>query len=89
MLPQCDLDSRFTRAEIVGFTVVLIIITIVPILDRRDPIYLSGASLAGIFLLYHGIRLAQSTSNAFATRVLHASIIYLPSVLALIVTRKA
>lgn len=89
MLPQCDLDSRFTRAEIVAFTVILVIITIVPILDRRDPIYLSGVFLAGIFLLYHGIRLAQSTSNALASRVLHASVVYLPSILVLIVTRKA
>jgi heme O synthase-like polyprenyltransferase len=89
MLPQFDIDSRFTRAEIVGFTVLLVITTMVPILDRGDPIYLSGMFLAGVFLLYYGIKLAQSTSNAFASRVLHASVIYLPFVLVLIVTRKA
>ena len=30
MLPQFDIDSRFTRAEIVGFTVLLVITTMVP-----------------------------------------------------------
>ncbi len=89
MLPAFDLDSRFTRAEIVGFTVILIATTMWPLLDRGGLFYLCGMFLAGVFLLYHVTRMARSTSNALASRVLHASIIYLPIVLGMIVARKA
>jgi len=89
MLPQFDLDSRFTRAEIVAFTVILIVTTMLPLVDRGGPIFLSAMSLAGVFLLYHATKLARSTSNALASRVLHASVIYLPIVLAALVARKA
>jgi heme o synthase len=89
MLPRFDLDSRFTRAEIVAFTVILIITTMLPLVDHGGPIYLSGMFLAGVFLLYHVTKLARSNSTVLASRVLHASVIYLPIVLGLIVARKA
>jgi protoheme IX farnesyltransferase len=88
MLPDFDLDSRFTRAEIVGFTLVLIATTMLPLLGRGGPIYLTGMLLAGAFLLYHVARLAQSTSKVLASRVVHASVIYLPVVLGLMVAGK-
>ena len=34
MLPRFDLDSRFTRAEMIGFTMALIVITMLPLVDR-------------------------------------------------------
>ena len=89
MLPRFDLDSRFTRAEIAAFTVILIVTTMLPLVDHGGPIYLSGMFLAGVFLLYHVTRLARSNSTVLASRVLHASVIYLPIVLGMIVTRKA
>ncbi len=89
MLPRFDLDSRFTRAEIVAFTVVLVLTTMLPLADHGGPIYLGSMFLAGVFLLYHVTRLARSTSSILASRVLHASVIYLPIVLGIIVARKA
>jgi len=89
MLPRFDLDSRFTRAEIVAFTVILIVTTMLPLVDHGGPVYLSGMFLAGVFLLYHVTKLARSNSIIFARRVLHASVIYLPIVLGMIVARKA
>jgi len=89
MLPRFDLDSRFTRAEIVAFTVILIVTTMLPLVDHGGLIYLSGMFLAGVFLLYHVTRLARSNSIVLASRVLHASVIYLPIVLGMIVARKA
>jgi len=50
---------------------------------------LSGMFLAGVFLLYHATKLARSNSIVLASRVLHASVIYLPIVLGMIVSRKA
>jgi len=89
MLPRFDLDSRFTRAEIVAFTVILVVTTMLPLVDHGGPIYLSGMLLAGFFLLYHVTKLARSNSIVLASRVLHASVIYLPIVLGMIVARKA
>jgi heme o synthase len=89
MLPRFDLDSRFTRAEIVGFSVILVVATMLPLVDRGGPIYLSGMFLAGVFFLYYVMKLARSTSNVLASRVVHASVIYLPIVLGMIVARKA
>jgi heme O synthase-like polyprenyltransferase len=89
MLPQFDLDSRFTRAEIVGFSLILVVTTMLPLVDHGGPIYLIGIFLAGIFFLYHVTKLARSTSRALASRVVHASVIYLPIVLGMIVARKA
>src|SRR5271166_1598555 len=89
MLPQFDLDSRFTRAEIVAFSVILVVTTMLPLVDRGGAIYLTGMLLAGGFMLYPVARLAQSTSKVLASRVVHASVIYLPVVLALMIARKA
>jgi len=89
MLPNFDLDSRFTSAEIFGFIVILVVTTMVPLVDRGGPIYVTGMLLAGVFFLHHGTRLARSTSKVLASRVVHASVLYLPMVLGMIVARKA
>jgi protoheme IX farnesyltransferase len=88
MLPDFDVDSRFTRAEIVGFTLVLIATTMLPLVGRGGAIYLTGMLLAGAFLLYHVTKLAQSASKGLASQVVHASVIYLPIVLGLLIARK-
>ena len=88
MLPEFDIDSRFTRAEILGFTMVLVVTTMLPLVSRGGPTYLMGMLLAGAFLFYHATRLAQSTSRRLASRLVHASVIYLPVVLAIMVARK-
>jgi len=81
MLPQFDRDSRFTRGEIVAFTVALIVTTLLPVSTHGPSAYLIGMLLAGGFLLYHSIILAGSGSRVLASRLLHASVIYLPVVL--------
>jgi len=81
MLPRFDLDSRFTRAEIVIFTCVLIVTTLLPAITHVGPLYFASMFVAGAFLFYHSIRLAQGASRVLASRLLHASVIYLPVVL--------
>src|SRR4029077_4458935 len=49
MLPTFDTDTRFTRAEIVGFTLVLIATTMLPLVARGGPVYSGGMLLAGCF----------------------------------------
>jgi protoheme IX farnesyltransferase len=88
MLPDFDRDARFTRAEIVGFTVILVLATMLPLVDRAGLWYWSGMSLPGAFLLYHVGKLAASSSKVLASRVLHASVLYLPVVLGIMVAWK-
>ena len=88
MLPDFDSDSRFTRAEIVGFTVLLIATTMIPMVDRAGVIYWAGMILSGAFMMYHALRLAESASRLMASRVLHASVLYLPIVLGLMIAWK-
>lgn len=88
MLPRFDQDSRFTRAEIFAFTIVLVLTTMLP-LSGQPPIYLIAMALAGTFLLYHVINLMKSTSTVLASRVVHASVLYLPFVLGMMIAYKA
>ncbi|MGA8490819.1 MAG: heme o synthase [Terriglobales bacterium] len=89
MLPDFDLDSRFTRAEIAGFTVILVLATMLPLVDHAGVWYWVGMSLAGVFLFYHVGKLTASGSKVLASRVLHASVLYLPVVLGIMVAWKA
>jgi protoheme IX farnesyltransferase len=88
MLPRFDLDSRFTRAQILIFTLLLILATLQPVSGGRGIVYTSAMGLAGLFMLYHVGRLVRSTSKALASRVVHASVIYLPVVLGLMIAWK-
>jgi protoheme IX farnesyltransferase len=89
MLPQFDGDSRFTRAEIVGFTLILVITTmLLPVAGRGGPVYLTAMAAAGTFLLYHVANLARFTPKFLAGRVVHASVIYLPLILGIMVAWK-
>ena len=86
MLPSFDTESRFTRAEIFGFAIILVAVTILPVASK--PGYLVAMSLAGTFLLYHVVKLTRSASKVMASRLLHASVLYLPVVLGLMVAYK-
>lgn len=88
MLPYFDRDFRFTRAEIVGFTLILVVTTMLPVAGRGGAVYLIAMALAGLFLLYHVARLARSTSKVLASRVVFASVIYLPVILGIMVAWK-
>lgn len=88
MLPRFDLDSRFTRGEIFGFTVVLILMTLFPLAGHSSPVYLLGVALAGCYLLHHVNNLMNSPSTVLARKVVHASVLYLPVVLAMMMVYK-
>jgi heme o synthase len=89
MLPQFDMDSRFTRAEILAFTVILILTTMLPLVNRGGFVYLFAMLLSGCYLLYHVSKLMKSSSKAFARPVVHATVLYLPVVLAIMMVYKA
>jgi heme O synthase-like polyprenyltransferase len=88
MLPAFDQDTRFTRAEIVGFTIVLVVATMLPLAGSGGWFSWAGMCLAGVFLLYYVGKLAASSSTVRASRLLHASVLYLPVVLVIMVIAK-
>jgi heme O synthase-like polyprenyltransferase len=67
--------------EIVIFAVLLVIVTMLPLAGRSGAVYLLIMFTAGTFLVYHTAKLAKSGSRVSASRVVHASVIYLPVVL--------
>jgi len=88
MLPDFDRDSRFTHAEIVSFSVILVLATLSPLLNRAGLLYGVGMGVSGAFLLYYAVKLATSNSKGLAGRLLHASVLYLPVVLIIMVVAK-
>ena len=89
MLPRFDLDSTFTRGEILVFTIALMVTTMLPLMGQAGPIYEVGMALTGSIFLYHALQLMKSASKALASRLVHASVIYLPVVLAIMMIGKA
>ncbi|MBV9181240.1 MAG: protoheme IX farnesyltransferase [Acidobacteria bacterium] len=78
MLPRFDLDARFTRTEIVIFTLALIMTTTAATIKPGAWLYVGFMLAAGAFLLYHSVQVATSASRALARALLRASVIYLP-----------
>jgi protoheme IX farnesyltransferase len=88
MLPEFDRDARFTHAEIIGFSVLLVLATMLPMVTHAGWPYGAAMGVAGAFLLYHSGKLAASNSKIMASRLLHASVLYLPVVLVILVAAK-
>jgi heme o synthase len=89
MLPRFDADTRFTRGEISLFTGALILLTLLPALSSANSLYAVVMLLPGGFLLFHALRLGISASRVSASKLLHASVLYLPVVLAVMALSKA
>jgi len=88
MLPAFDRAGRFTRAEIIAFTVILTLVTGLRLMGPGSTLYSLVMFVAGGFFLYDTARLAVSNSKLLASRVVHASVIYLPVVLGVLVVAK-
>jgi heme o synthase len=88
MLPSFDLDTRFTRAEIVVFSFALIVVTLLPKPAGEGLGYAVGMAVAGSFLFYYSVRMLNSASKASPAHLLHASVIYLPVVLGIMMFGK-
>jgi len=88
MLPSFDVEGKFTKAEILVFTVVLVLATMLPALAAGGATFLLCMSAAGAFFLYHTSKLAASDSKLLPGRVVHASVIYLPVVLGIMAALK-
>ena len=88
MLPAFDHEGLFTRAEIIAFTVILVLVTGLRVSGPSTALSSLVMFVAGGFFLYYTARLAASNSRSLASRVVHASVFYLPVVLGVLVVSK-
>ncbi len=86
MWPVIEADGKVTGRQIVGFTSLLVPVSLLPAwLGVSGPVYLWGAAALGVGLLYRGIRTAVLKSKWQARLLLLASVLYLPALFALMV----
>ena len=89
MLPFYDPSGERTFRQIIWFSLLLLFVSLMPsFVGMSGTLYLITSFLSGVALLGVGIMLAESGSVADARRLLKASILYLPGLLAFIVLDK-
>jgi protoheme IX farnesyltransferase len=89
MLPRSDREGQTTVRQILGYSLVLIPASLLPVfLGQVGKAYLVGALALGFGFLHCGLRLALHRSNSLARRVVLASVVYLPLVFALMMVDK-
>jgi protoheme IX farnesyltransferase len=86
MLPVVEEDGRSTARRIVGYSLILIPLSLLPsFFGMAGKIYLGGALVLGVALFYFSARLAflklpinSPRSKMLARHVLQATVVYLP-----------
>lgn len=86
MLPVVEKEGRLTALQIVVFTVAMLPVSLAPFfLEFSGWIYLTGASLLGVWFLFTSVQAARAKSIEKARRLLLVSVLYLPLIFALMV----
>ncbi len=79
MLPVVHPDGRSTFNQVIGFSIILIPISLLPVLTgMAGPLYGWGMTVLGLAMLAVGIKFARTRSVQDARLLLKASVIYLP-----------
>ena len=85
LLPVVDAEGMSTERQIVGGCLALLAVSLLPtLIGLAGPIYFMGAFVLGAAFVALGARQALAPSPASARRVLYASLLYLPILLALL-----
>lgn len=89
MLPVVDRSGRKTGAQAVSHSLGLLAVSVAPVaLKLVGPVYLVGALLSGMAMVWMAMRFARQLSSASARGLFFASILYLPVLLVLMVVDK-
>jgi len=89
MLPVVDPSGRSTFRQIVGFSVALILASLLPAIAGMAGVpYLFGALLLGLALLQMSLWTAREQTNRSAMWLMHSTVIHIPLLLALLVLDK-
>ncbi len=85
MLPVVDPAGRRTARQMTGSCLALLAVSLVPVATSScGPVYAAGALTLGLGFLAATVGFARTRSEADARRVLRASLVYLPVLLALL-----
>lgn len=89
MLPVVEPSGRITMRQIVLFTIMLIPVSLAPFFfGVSGTIFVVGASVLGVWLLWASVRAARTKTNESAKKLLLISVIYLPLLFILMVADK-
>ncbi len=86
MLPVIEADGQSTARQIVGYTLALLPVSLVPAwLGMAGAIYFFGALILGLLFLHISLVAAKTKTKLQSRRLLQASVLYLPLLFALMV----
>jgi protoheme IX farnesyltransferase len=86
MLPVVEPDGESTARRILWFSLALVPISLLPkYFAMAGNVYLIGAALLGVLVVWAGLRASQEHTRIRARQVLLASVIYLPLLYGLLV----
>jgi protoheme IX farnesyltransferase len=89
MLPVIEPDGRATARQIVGYTIALAPVSLLPtFLHFSGWIYLAGAAVLGGWFLHASVAAAKQPTREQSRRLLKVSVIYLPLLLVLMVLNR-
>jgi protoheme IX farnesyltransferase len=85
MLSVEDPEGGMSGRQMISYCLALIPVSLMPVLlGRSGPLYLAGALVLGTCFLTSCIAFSRAVSVQQARRVMRASLIYLPALLALL-----
>jgi len=89
MLPVVDRDGSRTFRQIIGFAAALVLVSLLPaLLGMAGVLYFFGALVVSTALVQVAVWAANSKSNARAKWLMHATVLHIPLLLALMVYDK-
>jgi protoheme IX farnesyltransferase len=85
VLPVVDAAGSSTERQILSGSLALVAVSLLPtLIGLAGAVYFTGALILGLGLLVLGAAQARTRSNVSARRVMFASLLYLPALLALL-----
>jgi heme o synthase len=89
MLPNVDVDGKYTGQQTVSNALALLIVSLCPfLLKMTGTIYLAGAVILGAAFLFYAVKFSRQLTLAHARQLFLVSILYLPLLLTLMVFDK-